>query len=126
MPHPRSYADARAMLDEYENRTHYRVLYFNPPLSLSDVYQDGALAVKDGIGREIVRYYPDGRIRLTVGYRSPSTYLRLNGLIPQGWHVEEHSKYRSRLVSPTGAQMPFARIATFHPADQHSRTAQAA
>jgi hypothetical protein len=126
MPQPRNYDEARAMLDDYEKRTRYKVLYFNPPLSLAQTYQDGSLAIKDQIGREIVRYFPDGRIRLTVGYRSPAIYLRLNGLIPRGWRVEDHSPHRARLVSPTGAQMPFARFATFDPADQQSRTSKAA
>jgi hypothetical protein len=120
MPHPRSYAEAAAMLADYEARTHYRVLYFNPPLSLANTHQDDALAVKDGIGREVVRYHTDGTIKINLPYRCTATFMRVNGLIPQGWRVEEHTPCRARLVTPTGAIVPFARVVSFHPDDQHA------
>lgn len=117
MPAPRDYKTARAMLAEYEARTHYKVLRFNDPLALKDSYQDGQLIVVDGLARELVRYFPDGRIRLTMPYVSAGALKRMTGLIPDGWKVDSwpHAQTRAMLINPEGFQTPFTKAITFHP-----------
>jgi hypothetical protein len=84
---------------------------------LRDTYQDGQLIVVDGIRREIVRYYPDGRIKLTLGYLSTPSMKRLSGLVPKGWRIDSWpgAQVRAMLINPEGHGTPFTKTITFHP-----------